>query len=108
MSLQDRFRQWAASDLDTALLTSLLPLWCIEGCLAAGSWVDRHQRRRRLFILLWTLAAFFAVPVIGGIIFGVALGYAITHGTVLAVSSQFVVGSSFSAWYLVWLVRKRF
>jgi hypothetical protein len=97
MSLQHRFRQWAFSDLGTAVLSALLPLWCIGGCLVAGACVDRYQRRRRLFILLWILVAFFAVPVMGGIVFGVALGYAITHGTALAVSPAFVIGCSISA-----------
>ena len=89
MSLQDRFRRWASSDLGTALLTALLPLWWIGGCLVANACVDS--------ILLWTLVAFFAVPGMGGIVFGVALGYAVTHGTALAVSPVFVVGCSISA-----------
>ena len=97
MSLQDRLRQWVSSDLGTALLTALLPLWVIGGGLIVSACSDRQQRRRRLFILLWTLAAFFAVPAMGGMVFGVALGYAITHGTALAVSPTFVIGCSVSA-----------
>ena len=48
-------------------------------------------------VLFWTGTAFFIVPVIGGIAFGAALGYSITHGMPLALAPEFLIGCSVAA-----------
>jgi hypothetical protein len=74
-----------------------LPMWMIAGCLASGAFSSPEHRRRRVFILLWTAAAFFAVPCVGGVAWGAAVGYAITHGTSSLLGEQFVIGCSIAA-----------
>jgi hypothetical protein len=74
-----------------------LPIYVIAGCLAAGAVSNAQQRRRRSWILFWTVAAFFLVPCVGGVAWGSALGYAVTHGTAPFLGADFAVGCSIAA-----------
>jgi hypothetical protein len=95
--MKNPFAHSKLSGLGAALLMVPLPLWLIAGGLVAGTFSNPEQRRRRIFILLWTAIAFFAVPIMGGVAYGAVLGYAITHGTTPILTEQFAVGCSIAA-----------
>jgi hypothetical protein len=89
------YSRW--NGLGTALLMVPLPLYVTAACLAVGAVSSPQQRRRRVWILFWTVAAFFFVPCVSGMVWGATLGYSITQGTSAILGTDFVICCSIAA-----------